>query len=496
MGQTSELFSIKSIHRINLYLTYAIIVLVVGSLAISNGIKDALLFIIIGASIATVSTGIYFIRLPHKVKALLFALIPAIVIISLFYIDGFAMNKHYILMFTILMIALYFEKQLILLFGSIISIFIIGIYFVSAEGFLGGTSSLSNFITIFILLEAFIIALYFITSNGRKLIDNSIKKSEEAEKLYAHLEVVLQSVEKGANKLSDKVKGVTESATDVSNSSLLMLNHTNDVTSSITHEAEKINSVNNDMLQIQEKLNYTADISTQVIQEAHTMTTQIETSTSKIDDASEQMNTMSKSITTVVQTIDYLQENLQKVGDLLSGIQNIAEQTNLLALNASIEAARAGEEGRGFAVVATEIRKLAVESNRIATEINEVTEGVFTSSREAQVQSLQGKQAVEQTNQLLNEMTNVFNAVQSTFNSMSHQLNESNEAIQHSSTIFTTTQHHLQDVVHLASLNVETITNMKATIEYENDSIQAIKHAIDELSELSETLTKLCHSVN
>lgn len=89
-------------------------------------------------------------------------------------------------------------------------------------------------------------------------------------------------------------------------------------------------------------------------------------------DLVEKTQISSGSIENIYNIILNTNESANKIETASGMIRNIAEQTNLLALNAAIEAARAGEAGRGFSVVADEIRKLAEESNRFTGEIEEI----------------------------------------------------------------------------------------------------------------------------
>lgn len=189
---------LKEVHQLNLYLTYGIIVLIIGSLIFSKGFSASFLYMVIGLAVAAVSTVVYFVPMHDRIKGLLFAGIPATVVAALFLLDGYALNKHYILIFTIIMVVLYFDEKLILLFSGLISVYMIGLYIINSDHFIGPNNHLAQFLTIFFLTLGSAASLYYLTKAGHKLLSESQKKAGETERLFGQLESLLQTVEVGA----------------------------------------------------------------------------------------------------------------------------------------------------------------------------------------------------------------------------------------------------------------------------------------------------------
>lgn len=70
--------------------------------------------------------------------------------------------------------------------------------------------------------------------------------------------------------------------------------------------------------------------------------------------------------------------DMRAIGEFVGAISDLADRTNVLAINASIEAARAGRAGDGFAVIGTEIQKLSKNSKQIADQIRDTIQNSVT----------------------------------------------------------------------------------------------------------------------
>src|SRR5690625_5407177 len=102
-----DTYNTQRVHKVNLFLMIATVLLLVVPIVSSRGVDDTVSIIIAGVLVIVLSVANYFLPFPPYVKGLIFALLPLIVATSMFYLDGFALNKHYIILLSIVMVTLY-----------------------------------------------------------------------------------------------------------------------------------------------------------------------------------------------------------------------------------------------------------------------------------------------------------------------------------------------------------------------------------------------------
>ncbi|WP_166263557.1 methyl-accepting chemotaxis protein [Marinobacter caseinilyticus] len=171
----------------------------------------------------------------------------------------------------------------------------------------------------------------------------SARKQEEVSELIA------QSSGEGATALED----ITQRTGSVSELNSRNLDGVRESNQALSHVAERIGQVNNQLLSFRE-------------------------------------------------TVAGLSDSAGKIGKILELVQGFSDQTNLLALNAAIEAARAGEAGRGFAVVADEVRQLAQKIASATGDVNQIISDM--DSRVGRTEK-DTEQLLEQTVQAREEVT-------------------------------------------------------------------------------------------
>ena len=482
----------KKVHKVNLFLTYCLTLLIVIPLVYLHGLNNSTLYIISGVVVVGFATLNYFIPIPDKVKGLLFALLPLTVIFALFFLNNFTLNKHYMLFFTIIMIALYFDKLLILIYSAVITLYIIILYLYVPANFLGTDYNIHLMIIIYSVICGGLAAFYFLTDVGTKLILQSNIKEQEAQKLVQQLTDLLQTIEQSAIKLNDSTEKVKFNMDNIRKKSQSILDAVEQMAAAINNEAQNITQINNSVHVSLQNMEKAAAVSQDIAAISHKMNLDIQKNWNKVNQVTVFMNTLNDAVQTATSTVDELQENLQMVNSLLQGIENIASQTNLLALNAAIEAAQAGEHGKGFAVVADEVRKLAVQSREIASQITKVTNQIFEKSKTAQEKSHEGKKAVEEGHFVLQEITKSFNSMKESFDMTTLQLKNNMDTFLEITNEFHKLSEQIESAAAITEENTAATQEIVSTLSNEYEFIDMISQSTMQLKKLSQELLDVC----
>lgn len=488
-------FNMNWAHRLNLGTTVIMVLLIVSPLIYMYGFSKASLYIMVGILILGLAAVNYFLKIPDRLKGIIFAMLPAVVTAVLFFIDGYAINKHYFLFISVIMAALYFDRAVTLIHWGVINILMLGLYFGAAENFLAQNNELPQFIIVYAAMNGCQYMIYRLSKWGRAIIQETQQKQQEATEVMEDLKGVLQAISEGSVKLSTNVNEVSGSLQTMNTISGTILQSAQQIAESIQEEAEMAQSINKVMQASMKKIDETAKTSALVVADSKHMNEAIVSSWEKVNLVTNHMDTLHGTIHTTTNTVDDLQESLTKVNYLLGGIKDIADQTNLLALNAAIEAARAGEHGKGFAVVAEEVRKLAEQSAQTASQITEVTGQLFAKSGAAQSQVHAGKAAVEEGAQLLEEIAQAFDRIKVAFNGSTEKLTAKVGATHEANEEFQQVVAKIEQLAAVSEESTALTAEIVSAISEENEMLSSIAQVAEELEELNEELRALSSKI-
>ncbi len=182
--------------------------------------------------------------------------------------------------------------------------------------------------------------------------------SNARDRYVGEFEVLLLSMRKMRDQLSDTFRQMNEAAEQVNVGATQMAESAQELAEGATEQAGAV-----------QELTATVDDVNNIAGQSAAAATEAAGNTSEAAKTAQHSTAEIKQLTEAMEAIT---DTSREIENIIGAIEDIAEQTNLLSLNASIEAARAGEAGKGFAVVADQIGKLASESAQSAVMTREL----------------------------------------------------------------------------------------------------------------------------
>lgn len=478
-------------HKLNLIVIIILFFTICVSFIISRGFSQSIALIIAGLFILILSIVNYFLPINQDIKGLLFAVLPSLVVIVLFYLDGFTLNKHYIILVTTGMAGLYFKKKIILAYGIFINIALISTFLLNSKGLMGTENDIMSFIKIITLLNFMLLLLFFLTKWGNEILAKARTNERESRELLGKLEEAFYTIDEGTTSLDNNISNFDTKIFRITDASKGILDSIQQMASAIEEEASSVYKINETMSNSMQGVNHVIEISEGIVKKSNETSIKVEDGWSKINEVSSRMKIVSSTIGTTASTVSELKVSLEKINSLLVGIKVIAGQTNLLALNASIESARAGENGKGFAVVAEQIRKLSEQSKMNLANINLVTETIFGKAQEASLMSVEGEKAATDGMKIIDEIATYFQEIRESNMETNQELTRSMKEIEVAAGNFITAQEQITNVASISEQNSAATEEILSIIEDENSQISHINDSVAEVNILSKRLKEM-----
>lgn len=459
--------------------------------AVSQGKEPAIQVLIITGIASIIASIFYISKINFRVKGLLVSLSPFFGCLYLSYVQGGLGSGFLIYNTCLLLVALYSDITLLIIYGIILDFSLILMYIVSPNSVLGASMEFTGFVSSIAIINISILLLCLLTKWSEELIKESIEKEKKTLELLGKLENTMGGIDKSTGVLNSSIEKCNVNINMVKEISEDVVSSVNEMTNGITMQADNVNNISQTIINAGNTVEQSKEISRKIVNVSEVVNNDVTEGALHIKEMDKQMSIIKNAVKSSLDTVISLQNQMSDIDKFLAGIKNIAEQTNLLALNASIEASRAGEAGRGFSVVAKEVAKLAEESNRTVEDIYKIIKSTSTTTSVALSEAQKGNEAVTMGDQIAQKLYHTFENLTSVFEELNLHISKQNDVISDVKDTFTVVDTEVQNIAAVSEEYAATTEEILSVIHEQNNKISEIVQEIQGINNISNELNKM-----
>lgn len=404
--------------------------------------------------------------------------------------NTFFVMTIWLMLFTVIAITMYFDLKFTKQMSVICVIINIVIQFIIDDN-AREWMALLNTLLCFVVL---IIVMYYIARWSQKFIMKSKEEAEAAKELLTKLKKTVEILDENTEKLNEHINESGMNLKQIGENSNNLTSTVKEVAAGVSEQAAGLADISEMMNEAAEKVGHTHEVSMNSAQVSKESKEIVNDALEMITEMNKQMSNINYASDESMDGVKALIENTEKVNGFLGGIEQIASQTNLLALNASIEAARAGEVGKGFAVVAEEVRKLAEESARVVSEIEKVMSNIEVMGSNVLEKVSNVDNATSIGIEIVGKVNNTFDELGNAFNNISENINKGLVSMETTNEVFEDIIKETRNVADISKEHSASTAEMLSITEDQNNKINNILIAMQEIQELSSELREIINN--
>lgn len=472
----------KRLHKTNFTILWICAVSLIAMVIVLQGFTTVGRISIIGMLLCmAMVTGLYFSHANDVIKGTGMTLIIALGCVAVSIVQG-GNAAAYILSFILLGMALiYFNEKILFSYlvvyipVSLIVCFLNPAYISGPEG---DKRTAIEFVFAYLVVG---VMMYLATKRGGRLIEHSNAMLAQIRQDAERTDSVIQDLNGSMEESSQNMSGLTDQIQSVSDATYEIETLTKSMNGSIV----TLNSLVSDTVAVLSRnVELNDELGTQFAQVGQA----VSNGGSGVQEVRATLNTMKDAVFAAGEATDILLKKISSVSSILKEIQKITMRTNMLSINASIEAAKAGANGKGFAVVAGEIKGLANESSDSAASIQQIIAELEAQVDDVAAKTSAGTQAAVAGMESVERLVSILDEIKSANDVVAEIVTEETQTNTDVSSKFEAVSTEIIGLVSSFESIGNSIESVAMDIHRQNNSVKSVNDEIGKMKFITNSL--------